>query len=157
MFTANKMAIVRYDPGISSVSGALAKPKKDGQHTCEKMLLATHRTAATTSSDCNRIYLRQPVKRTSPLTQREHQIRNRFIGVAAMIAERSHDLSKITTDQQTFIAQKNEPNGCKTMKKWYWKIAALNGISSTRKFSTGSPTDVLHPVGRAELPRVFTT
>ena len=133
MFTANKMAIVRYDPGISSVSGALAKPKKDGQHTCEKMLLATHRTAATTSSDC------------------------RFIGVAAMIAERSHDLSKITTDQQTFIAQKNEPNGCKTMKKWYWKIAALNGISSTRKFSTGSPTDVLHPVGRAELLRVFTT
>ena len=131
MFTANKMAIVRYDPGISSVSGALAKPKKDGQHTCEKMLLATHRTAATTSSDC--------------------------IGVAAMIAERSHDLSKITTDQQTFIAQKNEPNGCKTMKKWYWKIAALNGISSTRKFSTGSPTDVLHPVGRAELLRVFTT
>ena len=74
-----------------------------------------------------------------------------------MIAERSHDLSKITTDQQTFIAQKNEPNGCKTMKKWYWKIAALNGISSTRKFSTGSPTDVLHPVGRAELLRVFTT
>ena len=122
MFTANKMAIVRYDPGISSVSGALAKPKKDGQHTCEKMLLATHRTAATSSSDCNRIYLRQPVKRTSPLTQREHQIRNRFIGVAAMIQERSHDLSKITTDQQTFIAQKNEPNGCKTMKQWYWRV-----------------------------------
>jgi len=27
------------------------------------------------------------VKRTSPLTQREHQIRNRFIGVAAVIQE----------------------------------------------------------------------
>ena len=39
-----------------------------------------------------------------------------------MVAERSHDLSKITTDQQTFIAQKNEPNGCKTMLKWYWRV-----------------------------------
>ena len=27
------------------------------------------------------------MKRTSPLTQREHQIRNRFIGVAAVIQE----------------------------------------------------------------------
>ena len=81
------MASVTYSAGIDHVSGALAKPKKDGQHTCEKMLLATHRTAATTSSDC-----------------------------------RSHDLSKITTDQQTFIAQKSEPNGCKTMKKWYWRV-----------------------------------
>ena len=122
MLTANKMAVVTYSAGIDHVSGALSKPKKDGQHSCEKMLLATHRTAATTSSDCNRIYLRQPVKRTSPLSQREHEIRNRFIGVAALIQTRSHDLSKITTDQQAFIAQKNEPNGCKTMKKWYWKV-----------------------------------
>ena len=98
------MASVTYSAGIDHVSGALAKPSKSGQHSCEKMLLATH------------------VKRTSPLTQREHQIRNRFIGVAAMIQERSHDLSKITTDQQTFIAQKNEPNGCKTMKQWYWRV-----------------------------------
>ena len=48
------MASVTYSAGIDHVSGALAKPKKDGQHTCEKMLLATHRTAATTSSDCHR-------------------------------------------------------------------------------------------------------
>ena len=122
MFTANTMAIVRYDAGISSISGALSKPKNDGQHTCEKMLLATHRTAATTSNQCNRIYLREPVKRSTALTQREHQIRNRFIGVAAMIQERSHDLSKITTDQQTFLAQKNQPGGAKTMKQWYWRV-----------------------------------
>ncbi len=89
------MASVTYSAGIDHVSGALSKPGKSGQHSCEKMLLATHRTAATTSNKCNRIYLRTPVKRTSPLTQREHQIRNRFIGVAAMIQERSHDLSKI--------------------------------------------------------------
>ena len=121
---------VFFDPGIESVSGILMGtdpyylrryPARDGG-VMHKMLLATHRTAATTSNKCNRIYLRTPVKRTSPLTQREHQIRNRFIGVAAMIQERSHDLSKITTDQQTFIAQKNEPNGAKTMKQWYWRV-----------------------------------
>ena len=80
------MASVTYSAGIDHVSGALSKPGKSGQHSCEKMLL------------------------------------NRFIGVAAMIQERSHDLSKITTDQQTFIAQKNEPNGAKTMKQWYWRV-----------------------------------
>ena len=116
------MAKVEWSAGIEHVSGALSKPGKNGQHTCTQMLLGTHRRAATTSKECNRLYLRQPVKRTSPLTQREHQIRNRFIGVVAMIQERSHDLSKITTDQQTFIAQKNEPNGAKTMKEWYWRV-----------------------------------
>ena len=122
MFTANTMAIVRYDAGIRSISGALSKPKNDGQHSCENMLLATHRTAATTSNEGNRIYLRKPVKRSTALTQREHQIRNRFIGVAALIQTRSHDLSQITTDQQTFLAQKNQPGGAKTMKQWYWRV-----------------------------------
>ena len=110
------MGKVFFDPGIESVSGILMGtdpyylrryPARDGG-VMHKMLLATHRTAATTSNKCNRIYLRTPVKRTSPLTQREHQIRNRFM--------------KITTDQQTFIAQKNEPNGAKTMKQWYWRV-----------------------------------
>ena len=122
MFTANTMAVVRYDAGISSVSGALSKPTKSGQHSCEKMLLATHRTAATTSSDCNRLYLRQPVKRTSPLSQREFENRARFMVVSGMIKARKADLMKITTDQQAFLAQKNDPDGAKTMKAYYWKI-----------------------------------
>ena len=122
MFTANTMAVVRYDAGISSVSGALSKPSKSGQHSCEKMLLATHRTAATTSSDCNRLYLRQPVKRTSPLSQREFENRARFMVVSGMIKARKADLMKITTDQQNFIAQKNDPAGAKTMTQYYWKI-----------------------------------
>ena len=78
------MASVTYSAGIDHVSGALAKPSKSGQHSCEKMLLATHRTAATTSNKCNRLYLRVPVKRT--------------------------------------LAQKNDPDGAKTMKAYYWKI-----------------------------------
>ena len=116
------MASVTFSAGSDHVSGALSKPTKSGQHSCERMLLATHRTAATTSNQCNRIYLRTPVKRSSPLTQREHQIRNRFIGVAAMIQERSHDLSKITTCRYTSLVQKNEPGGANTIKQWYCRV-----------------------------------
>ncbi len=110
--------------GIEYIQGALKKPKKQDGHKHGNYVIMTHRTAATTNPECQRIYVKEAdaYKRTSPLTQREHAIRNRFIGVRAMVAERSHDLSKITTDQQTFIAQKNEPNGCKTMLKWYWRV-----------------------------------
>ena len=133
MFTANKMASVTYSAGIDHVSGALSKPSKSGQHSCEKMLLATHRVAATTSNKCNRLYLREPVKRTSPLSQREFENRAKFMVVAGMIKARKADLMKITTDQQNFLAQKNDPeqnflaqkndpDGAKTMKAYYWKI-----------------------------------
>ena len=116
------MASVTYSAGIDHVSGALAKPSKSGQHSCEKMLLATHRTAATTSNKCNRLYLREPAKRNSPLSQREIQIRNRFTAVSQMIKARKADLSKLTTDQANFRLQKNDPDGAKTMKAYYWKI-----------------------------------
>ncbi len=116
------MASVTYSAGIDHVSGALSRPKKDGQHSCEKMLLATHRIAATTSNQCNRLYLREPVKRNSPLSQREIQIRNRFTAVSQAIKARKSDLSKLTTDQQNFRLQKNDPDGAKTMKAYYWKI-----------------------------------
>ena len=110
--------------GIEYIQGALKKPKKQDGHKHGNYLIVTHRTAATTNPECQRIYVKEAdaYKRSTPLTQREHAIRNRFIGVAAMIAERSHDLSKITTDQQTFLAQKNEPGGAKTMKQWYWRV-----------------------------------
>ena len=62
------MASVTYSAGIDHVSGALAKPTKDSQHSCEKMLLATHRVAATTNNKCNRLYLRTPQKRADPST-----------------------------------------------------------------------------------------
>ena len=112
MFTANKMASVTYSAGIDHVSGALSKPSKSGQHSCEKMLLATHRTAATTSNKCNRLYLRTPQKRTSPLSQREFENRAKFMVVAGMIKARKADL----------MNQKNDPDGAKTMKAYYWKI-----------------------------------
>ena len=116
------MANVTFSAGIDHVSGALAKPGKSGQHSCEKMLLATHRVAATTNNKCNRLYLRTPQKRTTPLSPKELQIRARFTSVAAMIKARKEDLSQITDDQIAFAAQKNEPGGKKTMLAWYWKV-----------------------------------
>ena len=101
------MAKVTYSAGIDSVSGALSKPSKNGQHSCGKMLLATHRTAATTNSNCNRIYLRDKVVRTTPVLAEELARRARFASVAAAVAARKKDLSKVTTDTENFLAQRN--------------------------------------------------
>ena len=116
------MAIVRWTPGIESVSGKLSGAKKGDQHSCDSFMLATHRVAATTNPDCNRIYLRNPIQRSTPLTQREIEAREKFAAVAAMVTERKMDLSKVTADQEAFLAQKDQPGGKKTMKSWYWDI-----------------------------------
>ena len=116
------MAKVTYSAGIDHVSGALSKPSKNGQHSCEKMLLATHRVAPTESSDCNRIYLRKKVERNTPITQEEMGARNRFKTVSAAVSARAKDLSKMTADQAAFNAQKNDPNGKHTMKAFLWKL-----------------------------------
>ncbi len=116
------MAKVTYSAGIDSVSGALSKPSKSGQHSCSKMLLATHRIAATQSNACNRLYLRNKVERSTPLTSNELDARARFAAVAAAVKARKSDLNKITTDQQNFAAQKDQAGGKKTMKAYLWKI-----------------------------------
>ena len=116
------MAKVEWSAGIDSVSGALAKPGKNPQHSCHKMLLGTHRTAATTNPNCNRVYLRKKVERSTPLSAREREIRTRFAIVAGMIKTRKEDLTKVTTDQENFLAQRDLPNGIKTMKAYYWSI-----------------------------------
>ena len=110
--------------GIEYIQGALKKPKKQDGHKHGNYVIMTHRTAATTNPDCQRIYVKDPdsYKRNSPLSQREIQIRNRFTAVSQMIKARKSDLSKLTTDQANFRAQKNDPDGAKTMKAYYWKI-----------------------------------
>ena len=118
------MAKVNWSAGIDSVSGALSKPGSNPQHSCEKMLLGTHRTAPTTSSDCNRLYLRKKVKRTTPVGSDELTNRLRFAAIGAAVAERAKDLSKRTADQQAFLAQKDQAGGAKTLKKWYWRVEA---------------------------------
>ena len=117
------MAKVQWSTGIDSVSGALSKPGKSGQHSCTKMLLATHRVAETTSSDCNRLYLRKKVKRSTPVGENETIARELFKARQTWVTERSQNLGTLAGDQAAFLAQKDSANGAKTMKAYYWKLA----------------------------------
>ena len=116
------MAKVVYSAGIDHVSGALSKPTKNGQHSCEKMLLATHRVAATQSNDCNRLYLRSKVQRSTPVSTKEVELRNRFTTVRAAVATRATSLAHMTADQEAFEAQKNTANGKRTMRAYLWSV-----------------------------------
>ena len=119
------MAKVEYADAIKTISGALTKINKKSPHAADqKMVLATHRKAATTSPDCSRIYLRglSSVTRSTALTNHERAIRLRFKTVAQMVIERKEDLTKVTQDQAAFLAQKDLANGKKTMKAYLWYI-----------------------------------
>ena len=116
------MAKVGWSAGIDYVSGALSKPSKSGQHSCQKMLLGTHRTAATTNPDCNRLYLRPVAKRKSLPTANELLIRQRFAAVKAAVAARREDMSKVDADQAAFIAQRDTAGGKKTMNAYLWSL-----------------------------------
>ena len=48
--------------------------------------------------------------------------RNRFTAVSQAIKARKRDLTKLTQDQQAFLAQRDLPNGKKTMLAYYWMI-----------------------------------
>ena len=116
------MAKVNWSAGIDSVSGALSKPGKNGQHRCAKMLLGTHRVAATENPNCNRLYLRKKVERSTSPGANELRARARFGAVAAMVKARSKNLSLMTSDQQAFLAQKDLADGKKTLRAYYWYI-----------------------------------
>ena len=116
------MAKVTYSAGIDHVSGALAKPSKSGQHSCTKMLLATHRVAATQSNACNRLYLRPQVERTTQPSATELALRERFTEVRAMVAARRKTLNQISPDQLDFIDQKDTATGKKTMTAYLWMV-----------------------------------
>ena len=110
--------------GIEYIQGALKRPKKQDGHNHGNYLVATHRTAATQNPNCQRLYSfdADRYKRTSPLSTKELQARNRFRAVAAMVKERAADLMAITQDQVDFLAQKDLANGKKTMKAYLWKV-----------------------------------
>ena len=116
------MAKVEWSAGIDSVSGALSKPGSNPQHSCNKMLLGTHRVAATENPNCNRLFLRKKVKRSTALTSNELDAHARFSAVAAAVKARKSDLSQITNDQIAFAAQKDTAGGKKTMKAYLWKV-----------------------------------
>ena len=118
------MAKVGWSAGIDYVSGALSKPSKNGQHSCQKMLLGTHRTAATTNPNCQRVYVwgSDRYKRSTPPTVNELFIRQRFAAVKAAVKAREEDLSKVDADQEAFLAQRDTVGGKKTMKAYLWKL-----------------------------------
>ena len=116
------MAHVEWSAGIDSVSGALSKPSKSGQHSCAKMLLGTHRVAATTSNKCNRIYLRKKTTRSTAPSQDEMLARARFATVSAAVQARKTDLMNISADKAAFNAQKDQPGGKTTFKSYLWKV-----------------------------------
>ena len=128
------MAKVEWSAGIDSVSGALSKPGKNGQHRCAKMLLGTHRVAETENPNCNRVYLRKKVTRSTPVTTKEMRIRVRFAAVAAAVAARKDSLEFASSDQAAFLAQKDSANGKKTMKAYLWSVC-------------GAAYDAEHPQG----------
>ena len=110
---------------FETVSGALNKINKKSPHAQDqKMVLTTHRKAPTTSPDCSRVYLRglSAVTRTTPVTTRETEVRTKFAAVSAAVNERLHDLTKVTTDQAAFLAQKDSANGKKTMRSYIWSL-----------------------------------
>ena len=96
-----------------------------------QMLLATHRKAATTSTDCNRLYLRgiQSVTRSTPYSQEELAAQTLFSRISKAVALRRKNVELMVTDQQAFQAQKDNPNGYKTIKQYLWHVVAdsLNG------------------------------
>jgi hypothetical protein len=110
--------------GIEYIQGALKRPKKSDGHKHGNYLVMTHRTAATTNPDCQRIYSfgADRYDRKTPLSSKELLARGRFAAVAAAVKVRAKDLMQISDDQAAFLAQKDTPGGCKTMKAYLWKV-----------------------------------
>ena len=122
---SSEMAKVEYADAIKTVSGALTKINKKSPHAADqKMVLATHRVAPTTSPDCSRLYIRglSAVSRSSQPTSKELAVRARFTAVAAAIKTRKADLMRVTEDEAAFMAQKNLAGGKQTLKAWYWMV-----------------------------------
>ena len=126
------MAKVVWAPGISTVSGALSKINKKKPHAADmQMLLATHRKAATTSTDCNRLYLRgiESVTRSTPYSADERAAQTKFGNIAKAVQLRRKNVEQMVTDAAAFQAQKDSPNGYKTIYSYLWHVVAdsLNG------------------------------
>ena len=119
------MANATYAPMFETVSGALNKIDKKSPHAADqKMVLTTHRKAPTTSTDCSRVYLRglSSVTRTTPVTAKETGIRTKFAAVSAAVSARLLDTTKQADDLAAFKAQKDLPNGKKTMRSYIWSL-----------------------------------
>ena len=110
--------------GIETISGALKRPKKQNGHSHGNYLVATHRVAATTNPNCQRVYTFEAdrYERSTQPTSKELAVRARFTAVAAAIKTRKADLMRVAEDEAAIMAQKNLPGGKKTLKAYYWMV-----------------------------------
>ena len=110
--------------GIETISGAMKRPKKQNGHSHGNYLVATHRVAATTNPNCQRVYTFEAdrYERSTQPTSKELAVRARFTAVAAAIKTRKADLMRVTEDEAAFMAQKNLAGGKQTLKAWYWMV-----------------------------------
>ncbi len=110
--------------GIETISGAMKRPKKQNGHSHGNYLVATHRVAATTNPNCQRVYSFEAdrYERSTQPTSKELAVRARFTAVAAAIKTRKADLMRVTEDEAAFMAQKNLAGGKQTLKAWYWMV-----------------------------------
>ncbi len=110
--------------GIEYIQGAMKKPKKVNGHNHGNYLVMTHRSAATTNPNCQRIYTFDADRytRSTPVSQDETNRRLRFSAVSRAVNTRMHDLNKISADQAAFIEQKDLPGGKKTMRSYIWSL-----------------------------------
>jgi len=110
--------------GIETMSGALKRPKKQDGHNHGNYLVATHRTAATTNPNCQRVYSfdADRYKRSTPVTADEILQRQRFAAVSRAVATRAKDLAKMGPDKAAFQEQKDSPGGLKTLKSYLWSL-----------------------------------
>ena len=121
--------------GIETISGAMKRPKKMNGHNHGNYLVATHRTAATTNPNCQRVYSFDADRytRTGEPTSKELNARTRFSTVQAAVNARAKNLATLAQDQAAFLAQKDLSGGKKTFYSWLWKVEgeaydeALNG------------------------------
>ncbi len=123
--SSRDMAKASYAPMFETVSGALNKIDKKSPHAADqKMVLATHRKAPTTSPDCSRVYLRglSSVTRSTPVTAKETTIRTKFAAVSTAVSARLQDPTKQAADLAAFKAQKDAANGKKTLRSYIWSL-----------------------------------
>ena len=119
------MAVVEYADAIKTVSGALTKINKKSPHAKDqKMVLATHRKAASTNPNCTRLYLRglQSITRSTAPSAKELLIRARFNAVSKAVQARRKDLMQINQDNAAFLAQRDTAGGKKTLTAYLWKV-----------------------------------
>ena len=110
---------------FETVSGALNKIDKKSPHAADqKMVLATHRKAPTTSKDCSRVYLRglSSVSRSTQPTAKEQTVRTKFAAVSTAVNTRLNDPTKQAADLAAFNAQKDTAGGKTTMRSYLWSL-----------------------------------